>query len=299
MKLFRTIIISLLISATIAIPFTTASLITTDAEDANSDNQYQIFSDIDSDHWAFPYLRENSAYSFLESGAVDTNAEEFRCNDSANRAEAAKMFSLAYDIYSEVDTPSIDFSDVNQENWFYNYVHSLTEIGVIEGYEDETFKPSENINRAEVAQIAYSLILSTFPEDKEYDESLADDLQTFTDVESNNWFYTPIEMLAQSSILSGYEDGSFQPEKEVTRCELAKIISVSSLIAEANNGLTEISDSFTEEIINYLAETYNNMSDEELIAELENADEETVNSLIAMLTEYNYEDLASRIESLQ
>ena len=42
------------------------------------------------------------------------------------------------------------FSDVNEGQWYSDAVYNLTEKSIIEGYEDNTFKPSNNVNRAEL-----------------------------------------------------------------------------------------------------------------------------------------------------
>jgi len=43
------------------------------------------------------------------------------------------------------------FSDVDQNQWYSDAVYSLTENGIIEGYDDDTFRPSNSVNRAELA----------------------------------------------------------------------------------------------------------------------------------------------------
>lgn len=43
------------------------------------------------------------------------------------------------------------FSDVSESDWYYEAVESLAGLGIIEGYEDGTYKPSSNVNRAEIA----------------------------------------------------------------------------------------------------------------------------------------------------
>lgn len=50
------------------------------------------------------------------------------------------------------------FSDVNSNDWFADSVEELSQIGVIEGYPDGTFKPSNNANRAEIAEMLSRLL---------------------------------------------------------------------------------------------------------------------------------------------
>ena len=78
-------------------------------------------------------------------------------------------------------------------------------------------KPQGNITRAEVATIFYRLLT---------DEARAENWtqsNDFTDVSSDDWFNTPVSTLSAMGILTGYEDGSFQPNAPITRAEFAAI----------------------------------------------------------------------------
>ena len=47
--------------------------------------------------------------------------------------------------------PATVFTDVEESSWYYEAVQSLSEKGIIKGYENGSFKPSDNVNRAELA----------------------------------------------------------------------------------------------------------------------------------------------------
>ncbi|MFA4852104.1 MAG: S-layer homology domain-containing protein [Candidatus Gracilibacteria bacterium] len=76
------------------------------------------------------------------------------------------------------------FSDVNEGDWYYDAVVNLQEKGIIEGYEDDTYKPASDVNRAELAVIIDRLMEVTrggcIYEDKFYFNG---DIISETDVE--------------------------------------------------------------------------------------------------------------------
>jgi len=48
---------------------------------------------------------------------------------------------------------SLIFSDVSEGDWYYSAVNNLSDMGIVEGYEDGTYRPSNDVNRAEMAVI--------------------------------------------------------------------------------------------------------------------------------------------------
>ena len=90
-------------------------------------------------------------------------------------------------------------------------------IKYLNGYEDGTVRPDNTITRAEVASIFFRLIRD---ENKNVPVS-----GTFTDVDGAKWYAQAVNYLASKGILNGYEDGSFMPDKSVTRAEFAAIAS--------------------------------------------------------------------------
>lgn len=50
------------------------------------------------------------------------------------------------------------FSDVSEGDWYYEAVENLAELGIVEGYEDDTYLPANDVNRAELAVMMNRLI---------------------------------------------------------------------------------------------------------------------------------------------
>lgn len=86
------------------------------------------------------------------------------------------------------------------------------------GYTDGTIRPNNDISRAEVATIFFRLLTDEARE--QYTTTAGD----FTDVKAGMWCNRAIATLTNMGIIKGYTDGSFQPNKSITRAELATII---------------------------------------------------------------------------
>ena len=86
------------------------------------------------------------------------------------------------------------------------------------GYTDGTIRPNNNISRAEVATIFFRLLTD------EAREQYTTTAGNFTDVKAGMWCNRAIATLTNMGIIKGYTDGSFQPNKSITRAELATII---------------------------------------------------------------------------
>lgn len=86
------------------------------------------------------------------------------------------------------------------------------------GYTDGTIRPSNNISRAEVATIFFRLL--TDEARTQYDKTTS----SFSDIKDGAWCNRAIATLTNMGIIKGYTDGSFQPNKSITRAELATII---------------------------------------------------------------------------
>ena len=106
------------------------------------------------------------------------------------------------------------YPDLVKENAKYAAaVDALTELGVVNGFPDEEFKPGKELTRAEVAKM---LVICLGLGDQV--EALAT-RTVFTDVPASHWAAGYINAAAQSKIIVGYPDGRFQPEKNVSYAE--------------------------------------------------------------------------------
>ncbi|MCL2058916.1 MAG: S-layer homology domain-containing protein, partial [Oscillospiraceae bacterium] len=90
--------------------------------------------------------------------------------------------------------------------------------GYVSGYPDNTFRPDGFVTRYEVASMIYALVLN---EDK---ADYAGEAGNFTDVPADQWYTEAVGYLAAAGILSGYENGDFRGNNNITRAEFATIM---------------------------------------------------------------------------
>ena len=111
------------------------------------------------------------------------------------------------------DTPALD--KVNH----FLYVEGYPEDYRTGEYSDNEdlwpVKPQGNITRAEVATIFYRLLKD------EVREEIETDVNSFPDVNADDWFNVTVSSLANMNAISGYEDGTFRPNEPITRAELS------------------------------------------------------------------------------
>jgi len=108
----------------------------------------------------------------------------------------------------------IPFSDI-ADHWGKKYIENLYSKGIVNGYEDGTFRPDSYINRAELTKMALSAgkIDSQSPD--------GDDGFKFEDVEG--WQVDWVYPAWKKGIVKGYSDTTFAPGKNITRAEALKI----------------------------------------------------------------------------
>ena len=141
----------------------------------------------------------------------------FKPSNSITRAEVASSVARALGLkwleYG-ADINRIDFPDVNSSFWGYGHIEAVFLEKLVVGYPDGTFKPNRKITRAEAAAIFFNL-LKLKPE---YPLN-----STFRDVNMNHWAYGVIEAVAKKGIIKGYPDGTFRPDRAITRAEFVTI----------------------------------------------------------------------------
>lgn len=131
------------------------------------------------------------------------------------------------------DTPALNTED------HYLYIEGYPEDYRTGEYTDNEdlwpVKPQGNITRAEVATVFYRLL-----KDEVRDE-VETDVNSFTDVNADDWFNITVSSLANMGIIAGYEDGSFRPNAPITRAEFAAIAArfFENNDVEYNEGLFE------------------------------------------------------------
>ena len=102
---------------------------------------------------------------------------------------------------------------------YENAVNKLTTFKVINGYEDNTFRPNEKVTRAQLAKI----IITSMGKANGLEDAKKKFL-SFPDVLSGHWGYGYIKIASDEKIINGYADGKFKPEGFVTYAEATAMV---------------------------------------------------------------------------
>ena len=151
--------------------------------------------------------KDHKAYMF---GYPDGN---FLPERNMTREEATAMFArLLKDYPRERRSYNIPFNDVAESDWSQQAIGFMLEKGMIKGYEDGSFRPKAAISRAEFAAMA-----------ARFDKLVAGTGNPFSDVPAGHWAQGAIDSAAAKGWVTGYPDGSFKPERKITRAEVVNI----------------------------------------------------------------------------
>lgn len=108
------------------------------------------------------------------------------------------------------------FTDVEEGYEHAEAISTLTQLGVINGYADGTFKPDANVERDEMAKLVY-VLYTTFAD-------AGNGTVKFADVAADNWAVGYISWCSAKSIVGGYGDGSFKPDANISYDEALKMV---------------------------------------------------------------------------
>ncbi|MBY9081184.1 DUF2252 family protein [Paenibacillus sp. HN-1] len=162
----------------------------------------------------------------------------------AFKAGVADAGALKSAIARDMQTASvISFRDVPESSWSAFAVGVASQIGFVKGYGDGTFHPNADVTRAEFATMLVSAL-----------GLKADGSDAFTDTKGH-WAAEAIHALQASGLAGGYTDGSFKPDRKISRAEIIAILArtVSGADAGSNGKFTDVKGHWAEGAINSLA----------------------------------------------
>jgi len=129
-----------------------------------------------------------------------------------------KTASILLIILLLTQSVSAAFTDVTAESVEHTAIASVSQLGIMTGYEDNTFRSEEKVTRAQFAKIV------TVVSGGEENAVLRMDAGQFADVTYNHWASGYISYAVANGILMGYGDGSFRPEQNITYAEALTVI---------------------------------------------------------------------------
>lgn len=145
----------------------------------------------------------------------------FAPQNNLTRAEAITLLTrIITDENVIVGNVSADYADVAHGAWYESYIGLFQKLGylsTIEGKHGAVIYPDRKITRAEFVELIYNVAMAGVS-----DGSMK--LSTFDDVNAKTEHYAAIGFAVSKGIVSGYEDNTFRPEKNITRAEVAAVV---------------------------------------------------------------------------
>lgn len=208
------------------------------------------FSDIDNNYIYYKSIEELTNKKCINGYEDNT----FRPDQKVNRAEAIKIILTCLDlpnIYTEqtfnipsgtkvlvgtnesqVETETqvkfkipfnadnyddLSFKDIEPNQWFVPYLKEAVVRKVITGYNDNTIRPFQSVNKAELYTILYRLTPAELKEVKA-EEALSDDIA------SGYWYFDSLQFALENQLLTTNDEKLVNPLKELTRANVAHFV---------------------------------------------------------------------------
>lgn len=171
------------------------------------------FEDVTPGAWYESAVR----YAYFHNIMEGMSATKFSPNISLTRAQAVQV------LYNLEGQPTVSgnaaFPD-QVEEWYKPAIAWAEQTGVVDGYEDGTFRPGQPVNRMEFAQMLYN-----YAKYKGYDLTAQGDLTAFPDGDSvQPWAETAMTWANGNQLINGHDDGTLEPGGTTTRAQAASIL---------------------------------------------------------------------------
>ena len=165
-------------------------------------------------------------------------------------ATAAEMASQVQTVVIAEGSAGGGIGDLEGSGSKLSLLNREDHIAYIAGRTSTQAAPNANITRAEVAMILYRLLTA------EAKSAYGTNINRFKDVPAGAWYTTAVSTLANLGVISGYQDGSFGPDRNITRAELATILArfCGTPSDSVLDHFTDISGNWARKYINQAAE---------------------------------------------
>ena len=199
----------------VTIPFSHASqyAIVIDTHSHATVDVSDLFIDVAPNAW----YKDAVQYAYdqgLMTGVSDT---EFAPEQTTTRA---MIVSILARLEGVTTAQAAGFADVDDNDWYATAVNWAASVGVVNGYEDNTFRPNTAITREQLAAI-----LMNYAAYKGYDVSARADLSHYSDADSiSSWANDVLLWAVAEGLLTGVTDDTIAPQAHATRAQVAAIL---------------------------------------------------------------------------
>jgi len=200
----------------LSIILTLSMILGTAAVFASAEEAEMPFTDVGTKKWFYDEVK------FVYDAGVMTGKTDttFEPNVNMTRAELVTILYRLAKVEEGDYSAELAFGDTKKSAWYAEYVGWAVKEALVNGYEDNTFKPNAPILRQELAKLVVVFLeyLGVTVEGEELIDSFADAAK------HPKWAVEFIESLRLTGLVGGDTEGNFNPKVTVTRAEVATIL---------------------------------------------------------------------------
>lgn len=164
--------------------------------------------------WVDEVKYRNDGALWEEGGDADTPSEGEGSSPEAPPADNGGSTATQPSEKEPAAAPEASpFRDVAADDWFYEAVCYVQETGLMDGMGDGTFAPQTALSRAMLARLLYNL----------EGQPAVDGGNRFGDLTAD-WYIDAVNWAASLGLVSGYGDGSFRPDQDISRQEMVQML---------------------------------------------------------------------------
>ena len=200
-------------TGSVTIPFSHASqyAIVIDTHSHATVDVSDLFIDVAPNAW----YKDAIQYAYDNGLMTGVSATEFAPEATTTRA---MIVSILARLENVTTAEAAGFADVDDNDWYATAVNWAANVGVVNGYEDNTFKPNTAITREQLAAI-----LMNYAAYKGEDVSNRASLATYTD-QPSTWAEEAMQWAVAEKLISGVTADTLQPQGAATRAQVAAIL---------------------------------------------------------------------------
>lgn len=196
---------------TFKMPSADAKIVVTFAEDPDWEPAPEMpFTDVNEGDWFYDVV----LYAYDNGLMTGVSATEFAPNQTTTRGMIVSMLARLEGVTS---AESAGFTDVAESDWYATAVNWAASVGVVNGYEDDTFRPNAPITREQMAAILYN-----YADYKGYDVSARADLSDYADAaDVSSWAEDVLAWANAEGLINGMTATTIDPQGATTRAQTA------------------------------------------------------------------------------
>lgn len=196
---------------TFKMPSADAKIVVTFAEDPDWEPAPEMpFTDVNEGDWFYDVV----LYAYDNGLMTGVSATEFAPNQTTTRGMIVSMLARLEGVTS---AEGAGFADVAANDWYATAVNWAASVGVVNGYEDNTFRPNAPITREQMAAILYN-----YADYKGYDVSARADLSDYADAASiSSWAEDVLAWANAEGLINGMTATTIDPQGATTRAQTA------------------------------------------------------------------------------